>query len=65
MCLRRASGAALVTAALLGGSGGGDHPKKPPAPRATPTVERTVAPPPDGPALAVGITEQNHSLIKI
>jgi hypothetical protein len=63
MGLRRASGAALVVAALLGGCGGGDHPKPPPAPRATPApAERTVTPP-NGPALAVGITEQNPNFV--
>jgi hypothetical protein len=65
MTLRRASGAALVAAALLGGCGGGHHPPKhkPAAPTATPEAKGTVVPPPDGPALAVGITEQNPNLI--
>jgi hypothetical protein len=65
MVTRRASGAALVAAALLGGCGGGDHPpKKPAAPKASPgPAEGTVGPPPDAPALAVGITEQNPNFI--
>jgi hypothetical protein len=65
MHLRRASGAALVAAALLGGCGGGDHPpKRPAAPKASPAPpEKTVQPPPDGPALAIGITEQNPNFI--
>jgi hypothetical protein len=65
MPLRRASGAALVVAALLGGCGGGDHPrKKPVAPRASPgPAKGTVGPPPDAPALALGITEQNPNFI--
>ncbi len=65
MPFRRAFGAALVAAALLGGCGGGDHPsKKPAAPKASPgPAKGTVGPPPDAPALAVGITEQNPNFI--
>jgi hypothetical protein len=62
MNLRRASGAALVAAALLGGCGGGHHPKPPPKAPAGP-AKGTVGPPPDAPALAVGITEQNPNFI--
>jgi hypothetical protein len=64
MTLRRASGAALVVAALLGGCGGGDHPKRPAAPKASAgPAKGTEGPPPDAPALAIGITEQNPNFI--
>src|SRR5690242_8236488 len=57
--LIRPFGAALVAASLLAACGGGDKPKPSPPKTSPGPAKGTEGPPPDGPALAVGITEQN------
>ncbi len=54
--------AALLAAALLAAGCGGEKPKPPPKAPAGP-ARGTAGPAPGGPALAVGITEQNPSFV--